>query len=444
MTSMGTRHPVIVLIHDNEEDLSGAIGILTHHTNEYKTIPLNDDTVNYLQQTSPKVILFALSTVDLSIEYYSNLIEEGELGYAHQAILLCKNKESGVAFQCCLKGLFDNYFVFQPLYEKYRLLMIVQNSLDHILSTDEIFKFYDEKIEEIDDELESLIEDSCQVKQDLLDRFQQSKKDVENLSEQIIDTKNVDKGALLSAITNDHVKPLLSMLEGDIQQSIDNIITQLMTQKASAIASMIDKQQFLKQGNTPNSTEDNDELPPIEQTHATNSNTELEETEDENDELPPTKDDGPKGLLDLYAHKTTVPPKKSQLEDKPKTTKILVVEDNAIYREMLINVLNKHKYDVHGAEDGLFALDMIKREQFDLIIMDLYMPKLDGLNTTKKIRELSDGKDVPVIALTGNKNKENVKKWLNYGLKGYILKPSSTEAILDAVNGALGVKESAK
>jgi CheY-like chemotaxis protein len=69
--------------------------------------------------------------------------------------------------------------------------------------------------------------------------------------------------------------------------------------------------------------------------------------------------------------------------------------------------------------------------------MDLFMPNLDGLNATKQIRQLSQGIDIPVIALTGNKNKENVKKWAHYGLKGYIIKPSNREEILKTVKSAL-------
>lgn len=414
ISSIGTRNPVIVLIHDDNEDLTGAIAILTHHTNEYKTLPMGDETISYLQQTQPKVILFALSNADQSIEYYSNLIEENKLQYSHQAILMCRNKESNMAFKCCLKGLFDNYFVYQPLYEKYRLLMIIQNALNHTMSTEAIFKYYDEKIEEIDEELESLIEDSSQVKKDLLARVEQSKKEVENLSNQTFEGADLDKGALLAAIADKHVKPLLNLLEDDIHQSIDNIIKQLLNQKLSTAPRVGSNHALYQQAKTEN-------VGRI-QSPTTSS------TIDEDDELPEIEVPQGKGLLDLYNYQNTQ--NKKQLH-------ILVVEDNAIYRDMLTGILQKNDFKVSGAEDGLFALEMIKRTSFDLIIMDLYMPKLDGLNTTKKIRELSGGKDVPVIALTGNKNKENVKKWLNYGLKGYIIKPSSTEAILETVQNAL-------
>lgn len=123
------------------------------------------------------------------------------------------------------------------------------------------------------------------------------------------------------------------------------------------------------------------------------------------------------------------------------THSILVVEDNKLYRDMISSVLSKENYHVDEAEDGLCALDKIKKSHYDLILMDLFMPNLDGLNATKKIRQLSGGIDTPVIALTGNKNKELVKKWANYGLKGYIIKPSTKSEILSVVKKNLEITE---
>ena len=65
------------------------------------------------------------------------------------------------------------------------------------------------------------------------------------------------------------------------------------------------------------------------------------------------------------------------------------------------------------------------------------MPHLDGLNTTKHIRQVGKNKKTPVIALSGNKNKAIVKKWACHGLAGYIVKPSTKDEILSVVNRLL-------
>ncbi|MDC2888586.1 response regulator [Psychrosphaera algicola] len=116
-----------------------------------------------------------------------------------------------------------------------------------------------------------------------------------------------------------------------------------------------------------------------------------------------------------------------------KQKSILVVEDNDLYREMLVKVLGDANYIVSQADDGLAALKLIKTKRYDCIIMDLFMPKLDGLNTTKHINKTGGDNPVPVIALTGNKRKDLFKKWASMGIKGYIIKPSSKAEILEQV-----------
>ncbi|WP_394391809.1 response regulator [Shewanella woodyi] len=149
-------------------------------------------------------------------------------------------------------------------------------------------------------------------------------------------------------------------------------------------------------------------------------------------------------------NKTAIPDQQSILEALSNTAstltngkaekdkvKILVVEDNQLYRDMLVNILKKESFDVHEAADGLNALQKIKNTQYALVLMDLFMPNLDGINTTKQIKAINGNKSLPVIALTGNKNKDLIKTWAEQGLKGYILKPSTKKEILEAVTKVL-------
>lgn len=388
--AIATRHPNIVLVYEDEVELTGTIEIIAEYLKGYRSIPLNDQTTKFLSFNKPQVILFALSSVDKNVAYYSRLLEEEKLPYTHQAILMCTNKESGIAFRCCMKGLFDNYFVFQPLYEKYRLLMLIQNGLNFCRSNSLIVDYYDDKIEKLDDGLEKIIEETGRFKQELTNKMDASRQQLSDLSGGDAEFAGIDPDQLLAMIRDNHIKPLLNVLEGDIKQTIDSMLGQLVTQQHNAKAATMNSEKV----NT----------------------------------KPPIQTVGKKGLLAEIAQAKAA---------SSSAVSILVVEDNAIYREMLTSVLEKENYVVSEAEDGALALELIQKESFDLIIMDLYMPKLDGLNTTKRIRLLSGGKKLPIIALTGNKNKDNVKKWLNYGLNGYIVKPSSKKTILDAVNKAL-------
>lgn len=400
---VGSRHPKVVMIVDSDEDTSGAANILATHIDEYRTVTLDEDTAEYLNQIAPSVILFALSNVEKCVEYYKFLVEESQLNHIHYSIVLCNNKESSLAFRCCMKSFFNNYFVYQPLYERLRLLMVVQSGLIETQTDSQIETESEELCEKIDEELSALIDEGSRCKQNLLSKISQSCEDISKISTSDL-TENSQKNnthqEVLDNITQEHVHPLLHLLEEDVRTSLDNIIAQLISQKVSLQETLPVKKQKNKGLIT----------------HVA-SIKKRDNTEQNNDEL--NKDES------IHVEEPTI---KNVL-----THSILVVEDNKLYRDMISNVLSKENYHVDEAEDGLCALDKIKKGRYDLILMDLFMPNLDGLNATKKIRQLSEGIDTPVIALTGNKNKELVKKWAHYGLKGYIIKPSTKSEILSVV-----------
>ncbi|MGJ8693655.1 MAG: response regulator [Thalassotalea sp.] len=419
-TQLSNRHPQVVMIFEKEEDISGVSAIISNNIEEYRAVPLNDDTNDFLDESKPSILIFALSSVDKCIEYYSELLAEKRLITPHFAILLCRNRESALAFRCCMKGLFDNYFIFQPLFEKLRLLMIIQNGLVQCNLKGSIEEFNHTTFEQFDDDLKKLIDQSSHCKRQLLDKIDNSKEqlsqvtavedDVEQPVEQTAETESnteqlgTEPEDLLSAIKQNCVTPLLKHLEEDIKNSLDDIIQQLLEQQL-AIKTAATKSKGLIH-----------HVPSIKNREKIKAGLIVDQ---DNEHIEPE----------------IIEPEAS--EQKSNKNKVLIVEDNALYREMLSSVLAKENFEITEAEDGLRALSIIKDNSFDLIIMDLYMPNLDGLNATKQIRQLSGGVDIPVIALTGNKNKENVKKWAHYGLKGYILKPSNKEQILKTVKAAL-------
>ncbi len=395
--NFGNGKSRVVMIFENDEDIVGAANILVAQIEDYRSIRMNKQTTPFLKKEKPSVILFALSDVAKCIEYYTSLVEDGQLNYPHYSVVMCNNKESSLAFRCCMKGLFDNYFVYLPLYEKFRLVMIVQNGLTQTLSLNKLDKFNEEIFEDIDDELAQLIDEGGHCRQKLLDALGQSQQSITDIVQEKNIAEDIPTEELVSTITQEHVKPLMDMLESNIKSSLDDMIAQLMSKqehlktKTEQSKNLVNKQLF----NKPTSAKI------LENIKAT--------VKDEPETSPP-------------------PTPAAQQQS------ILVVDDNGLYRDMLVNVLKKENFNVEQAEDGISALHKIKQENYDLVIMDLYMPKLDGLNTTKQIRTFSGGKEVPVIALTGNKNKEIVKKWAAYGLKGYIVKPSTKEEILTCVN----------
>ena len=111
---------------------------------------------------------------------------------------------------------------------------------------------------------------------------------------------------------------------------------------------------------------------------------------------------------------------------------IMVVDDNDINLRLAEIILHKHKARVTSARSGAQAIDYASMNSFDIIFMDLHMPGIDGYETTKKIREITPGKQPVIIALTANAMPQEEKKAIQSGMNGILIKPAS-EAILQKI-----------
>jgi PAS domain S-box-containing protein len=104
------------------------------------------------------------------------------------------------------------------------------------------------------------------------------------------------------------------------------------------------------------------------------------------------------------------------------TKRILLVEDNEMNRFVAINALQPYKMKIIEAENGKEAIEILKNETFDLILMDLQMPIMGGLEATKIIRNILKA-SIPIIALTANAFKSEIDKCIEAGMNDYIIKP---------------------
>jgi two-component system, sensor histidine kinase len=114
--------------------------------------------------------------------------------------------------------------------------------------------------------------------------------------------------------------------------------------------------------------------------------------------------------------------------------KLLVVEDNPVNQMLLIKILNKFKVNAAVANDGLEAIDIVQHQHFDLIFMDMQMPKMDGISATRFIRALPDFNQPVILALTANAFKEDEKICLEAGMNGFLTKPITINAIKKALH----------
>lgn len=114
---------------------------------------------------------------------------------------------------------------------------------------------------------------------------------------------------------------------------------------------------------------------------------------------------------------------------------ILLAEDNAVNSKIACKILAKLGIEVHPVEDGQAALNEVLNNHYDLVLMDVNMPVMDGITSTEKIRELSFPKNqVPILALTANAMMEDKKRCINAGMNGFISKPIKVEKLIEELD----------
>lgn len=116
--------------------------------------------------------------------------------------------------------------------------------------------------------------------------------------------------------------------------------------------------------------------------------------------------------------------------------RLLVVDDNAVNRELICALLEPFDIDIETANDGVEAVEAAARGPFDLILMDVQMPNMDGLAATRRIRaaEARDARRVPIIALTANILPEQITRCLEAGMDDHLGKPINPERLLSILS----------
>ena len=118
--------------------------------------------------------------------------------------------------------------------------------------------------------------------------------------------------------------------------------------------------------------------------------------------------------------------------------KILIIDDEEGIRQLFVRLLHGDKYEVHPFERGAQALDSMQRETYDLVITDLRMPGMDGMEVLARVRQ--EHPDVPVIVLTGHGTVESAVEAMRKGAYDYIAKPVQTDEIELTIEKALREK----
>ncbi|MBN1679133.1 MAG: response regulator [Anaerolineae bacterium] len=114
--------------------------------------------------------------------------------------------------------------------------------------------------------------------------------------------------------------------------------------------------------------------------------------------------------------------------------RILYIEDNFQNKRLVRKILASRGYEVLEADDGLTGVELAIREVPDLILMDISLPGIDGVEATQRIKAFNNTTNIPVIALTANAMRGDRERFIAAGCDDYLPKPISTVDLLNIIN----------
>jgi CheY-like chemotaxis protein len=134
-----------------------------------------------------------------------------------------------------------------------------------------------------------------------------------------------------------------------------------------------------------------------------------------------------------------VPASERDAQQRHQSLQILLAEDNVINQRLAVRLLEKLGHKVVVAQSGCEALEKLQEQVFDLALMDIQMPEMDGFTATETIRqrERNTGSHIPIIAMTAHAMKGDRERCLAAGMDGYIAKPISQEELIRIIGEVL-------
>jgi len=119
---------------------------------------------------------------------------------------------------------------------------------------------------------------------------------------------------------------------------------------------------------------------------------------------------------------------------------ILIVDDDEMVRMALVELLKPEGYFLDEAGSGKEALEKINSDKYDLMMFDIIMPEMDGIELCKRVRARDEYKDIPIVFLTAKSREQDKVKGLEAGANLFLSKPISPEKLLNIISETIGKK----
>jgi CheY-like chemotaxis protein len=115
--------------------------------------------------------------------------------------------------------------------------------------------------------------------------------------------------------------------------------------------------------------------------------------------------------------------------------KVLIAEDSSVIQNLTKKILQMQNFDISAAKNGQQVLDVLQENHFDIILMDINMPVMDGMECTRNIRAMTDPEKarIPIIAITGNAQNYSIAEFKEAGIDDYLPKPLNFDVLVEMV-----------
>ncbi len=343
-----------------------------------------DRVVEEFDRSDASVILLAYSNIEQAEEVYGMLcLRSGTLhSKPYKCLLLCNKFEAKQAYELCRVRKFDNYIVFWPLsYDPFRLLMSVHQAITEINETYQ-----------------------------LREKMQFSSGQDKALAEfEALFVRQVEGSQTFAVRVNDvveHVEENIRLAMGDFEHKKEP-----------------DTGSWFNNDAEPGDRENT----PVYRLDRIRKG--MESIRSVASEFDRFSSDNARSSYQL-----------SQRSPRSRHH-ILVVEDDAFQRNLLLALLRSDDYDVDFAVSGEEAINLLQRTTPDLILMDIMMPGISGIETTRFIKANSWTKNIPIIIISGKNKRDVILECINLGASSFVLKPFNRQTIMKKISAALNINQ---
>ena len=369
----------ILIVSDTAEELDDVKHILTSEFGEVLKANNANDGLKLFREQQPHVLVLAFQDIAGSEAFYLSIFNQDpdEHIVPHHSLVLCRNKESGTAYELCKKGMFDDYVADRPLYDPFRLRLSLLQAITRISQ--------DDQIRDQHQRLESINNGIQEFKQEI---------------RQILTSRDGKHGETVQAFR--------SFIES-LSKDLDGLEQRLASDKAIANGASVDKQGL------------HDQFDRFHRDAVVQGSKRVSDHLSETDNLQQTFD-----------HTFG-----SHVKLGHEAIQVMLVDDDEFYREAIAVILEENGISTEGIEDGKAALDRLQYCTPKVILLDYNMPGMDGITTLKRIKSNPGTSVLPVIMLTAVSEREIVKQCVSAGANDYIIKSGDHQTMVSKINAVL-------